>query len=83
MTSIPHHFTLPINSPPTHQPHSILSYPSKTLYFGTKFEPSSSLYTGTEGVRFYCPETRDKPATHWSFGDHFAQALGVSESYKK
>jgi hypothetical protein len=44
------HFTLPTNSPLTHQPHSILSYPSRTLYFGTKFEPSRSLYTGTEGV---------------------------------
>jgi hypothetical protein len=32
------HFTLPTNSPPTHQPHSILSYASKTLNFGTKFE---------------------------------------------
>jgi hypothetical protein len=44
------HFTLPTNSPPTHQPHSILSYPSRTLYFGTKFEPSKTLYFGTEGV---------------------------------
>jgi hypothetical protein len=44
------HFTLPTNSPPTHQPHSILSYPSRTLYFGTKFEPSRTLYFGTEGV---------------------------------
>jgi hypothetical protein len=42
------HFTLPTNSPPTHQPHSILSYPSKTLYFGTKFESSMSLSIGTE-----------------------------------
>jgi hypothetical protein len=44
------HFTLPTNSPPTHQPHSILSYPSRTLYFDTKFEPSRTLYFGTEGV---------------------------------
>jgi hypothetical protein len=32
------YFTLPTNSPPTHQSHLILSYPSKTLYFCTKFE---------------------------------------------
>jgi hypothetical protein len=44
------HFTLPTNSPPTHQPHSIFSYPFRTLYFGTKFEPSRTLYFGTEGV---------------------------------
>jgi hypothetical protein len=44
------HFTLPTNSPTTHQPHSILSYPSRTLYFGTKFEHSRTLYFGTEGV---------------------------------
>jgi hypothetical protein len=48
-------FTLPTNSPPTHQPHSILSYPSRTLYFfGTKFEPSRTLYFGTEGVAGSC-----------------------------
>jgi hypothetical protein len=29
------HFTLPINSPPTHQPHFILEY----LYFDRNFEP--------------------------------------------
>jgi hypothetical protein len=44
------HFTLPTNSPPTHQPNSILSYPSRILYFGTKFEPFRTLYFGTEGV---------------------------------
>jgi hypothetical protein len=44
------HFTLPTNSSPTHQPHSILSYPYRTLYFGTKFEPCRTLYFGTEGV---------------------------------
>jgi hypothetical protein len=27
-----------------------LSYPFRSLYFGTKFEPSKSLYIGTEGV---------------------------------
>jgi hypothetical protein len=43
-------FTLPTNSPPTHQPHSMLSYPFRTLYFGAKFEPSRTLYFGTEGV---------------------------------
>jgi hypothetical protein len=36
------HFTLSINSPPTHQSHPILCYPSGILYFGTKFEPSRS-----------------------------------------
>jgi hypothetical protein len=45
------HFTLSNNSSPTHQPHSILSYPFMTLYFGTKFEPSRTLYFGSEGVR--------------------------------
>jgi hypothetical protein len=43
-------FTLPTNSPPTHQPHLVLSYPSKYLYFGTNFEPFKTLYYGTEGV---------------------------------
>jgi hypothetical protein len=49
------HFTLPTNSPSTHQPHSILSNPSWTLYFGTKFEPSRILYFGTEGVLWFLP----------------------------
>jgi hypothetical protein len=40
------HFTLPTNSPT----HLVLSYPFRSLYFGTKFEPSKSLYIGTEGV---------------------------------
>jgi hypothetical protein len=35
---------------PTHRPHSILSYPSRTLYFGTKFERFRNVYFGTEGV---------------------------------
>jgi hypothetical protein len=52
MTSIPLILHDQGNFPPTHQPHSILSYPSRTLYFGTKFEPSRSLYFGTEGVYF-------------------------------
>jgi hypothetical protein len=51
------YFTLPTNSPPTHQPHSILSYPSRTLYFGPKFEPSRTLYFGTEGVNIYVTST--------------------------
>jgi hypothetical protein len=42
------HFTLPTNSPPTHQTHSILSYHSRTLYFDTKFKPSETLYFRTE-----------------------------------
>jgi hypothetical protein len=44
---------VPTNSLPTQQPHSILSYHYRILYFGTKFEPFRSLYTGTEGVVFF------------------------------
>jgi hypothetical protein len=51
------HYILSINSPPTHQPHSILPYPSRILYFGT-FEPSRTLYFGTEGVACYPPRKK-------------------------
>jgi hypothetical protein len=44
------YFTLPTDSPSTHQPHLVLSYPFRTLYCGTKFESSRTLYIGTEGV---------------------------------
>jgi hypothetical protein len=44
------YFTLPTDSPSTHQPHLVLSYPFRTLYCGTKFESSRNLYIGTEGV---------------------------------
>jgi hypothetical protein len=43
-------FTLPTNTPPTQKPHSILSYPYRILYFGTKFERLRTLYFGMEGV---------------------------------
>jgi hypothetical protein len=43
------YFTLLTNSPPTHQPRLVLSYPSMTLHFGTKFEPFETLYFRTEG----------------------------------
>jgi hypothetical protein len=55
------HFTLPTNTLPTHQPHSILSYPSRTLYFGTKFERFRTLYFETEGVHHHYQLTMSSP----------------------